>query len=192
MEMHEIYLVSSIHISLPIPLNEVNREWAKGTDDERSGSGMGCEPKRHGEPRDRRHERDTKWRDEWRVARLSSVHSTSVPSVLSTFGTGTGPGEGPGNERRIPALPTSVPHLVTYPPSCVHSLRSFTPSSGRDEVTRNGRREEWKGTEARATQWHEPSPIIRPLSRSSHLRFPSVRSTRLRHEWWAERVTWVT
>ena len=38
MEMHEIYLVSSIHISLPIPLNEVNREWAKGTDDERSGS----------------------------------------------------------------------------------------------------------------------------------------------------------
>ena len=72
MEMHEIYLVSSIHISLPIPLNEVNREWAKGTDDERSGSGMGCESKRHGEPRDRRHERDTKWRDEWRVARLSS------------------------------------------------------------------------------------------------------------------------
>ena len=70
--MHEIYLVSSIHISLPIPLNEVNREWAKGTDDERSGSGMGCESKRHGEPRDRRHERDTKWRDEWRVARLSS------------------------------------------------------------------------------------------------------------------------
>lgn len=72
MEMHEIYLVSSVHISLPIPLNEVNREWAKGTDDERSGSGMGCESKRHGEPRDRRHERDTKWRDEWRVARLSS------------------------------------------------------------------------------------------------------------------------
>lgn len=45
MEMHEIYLVSSVHISLPIPLNEVNREWAKGTDDERSGSGMGCESK---------------------------------------------------------------------------------------------------------------------------------------------------
>ena len=83
MEMHEIYLVSSIHISLPIPLNEVNREWAKGTDDERSGSGMGCESKRHGEPRDRRHERDTKWRDEWRVARLSSFMFSSLSLFLS-------------------------------------------------------------------------------------------------------------
>lgn len=52
--MHEIYLVSSVHISLPIPLNEVNREWAKGTDDERSGSGMVSEPtwRERDEPRE--------------------------------------------------------------------------------------------------------------------------------------------
>lgn len=50
--MHEIYLVSSVHISLPIPLNEVGAEWDVNRRDTASHEIDGMNETRSGEMND--------------------------------------------------------------------------------------------------------------------------------------------